>query len=72
MTDMIQKFGTKKFKKYVFIWLIALAVFIGVYRYFSPNSFQKDESEIDVILTDEMIDDIKQQTQQKLDSINNK
>ncbi|AXO78946.1 hypothetical protein DZC78_00610 [Olleya aquimaris] len=72
LTEMIHKFGTKKIKKYIFIWLISFGIFVAVYKYFFPSSFQNKKPESEVILTDEMVDDIKEQTQQKTDSIKNK
>ena len=72
LTELIHNFGTKKFKKYIFIWLFLFGIFVTVFKYFFPNSFQKDKPKIEVILNDEMIDDIKNQTQQEIDSIKNK
>ncbi len=69
LTEIIHNFGSKKFKKYIFIWLISFGVFVAAYKYFFPSSFKNKKSEIEVILTDEMVNDVKKQTQQKIDSI---
>ena len=72
LKEMIHKLGAKKYKKYIFIWLISFGIFATLYKYFFPSTFQNNKQDIEVVLTEEVIDDIKKQTEQKMDSIKNK
>ena len=71
LTKMIHKFGAKRFKKYIFIWLMSFGIVVAVYKYYFPSS-QKKKPPISKTLSDKMLNDIKKQVQQKMDSINNK
>lgn len=70
-TELIRKFGTKKFKKFIVFWLISFGFFVAVHRFYFPNSLKSNEAQIEVIITDERVNEIKKQVKVKLDSINN-
>ena len=69
---LIRRFGTKKFKRYIFIWLFAFGVIVAIYKFNAPRSFQSDNTDIEMLISDEKLNDIFQKAQEIQDTIQNK
>lgn len=67
--QLIHALGAKKVKKYLFIWLVLFGASVAVYKYYFPNALQNNKPQVEIILTDEALENIKQQAQQRIDSI---
>ena len=57
--ELTRQIGPKKTKKYVLIGLFLFAVVVALYAHFYSDELNNKNSELDTILTEEIIDQIK-------------